>query len=132
MKEVLDATLATWRRTAHIYGSSDCLLSPADYARDLSGVDVGGPWRGTYSTEAEALAIVREAGGAAPLLGGALLRAGFIPVETPGEGDIVVVVAGGVEFGGLCTGPRVALRLARGVTEIRMQQTTVAGAWRWP
>lgn len=128
----LAATLRLWRRTAHVYGHSDCLLSIADYGRLLTGADIGLPWRGTYSTEAEAVEIVRKAGGAASLLGGALTRAGMVPVDTPERGDALVVQVLNLEAGALHLGQRVAMRLPRGVTEIRADLVDILGAWRCP
>lgn len=132
LTDVLDATVSLWRRTAFVPGQADCLLSCADYARALSGVDVGAYWRGTYSTQDEALAIVETYGGARVLLGGALRLAGFEAVSEPARGDVVVVRVPEGEVGGLCLGDRLALRLSRGIREIRFRPEMIVGAWRWP
>lgn len=127
---VLRATLRLWRRSAHIYGQADCLLSVADYARDLCGVDIGAPWRGTYRTEGAATAIVTRAGGAVPLLGGALMAGGFVQIETPTRGDPIVARARSAEFGGIYLGGgRAAFRLERGLLELKLREGAIAGAW---
>lgn len=130
---VLAATLAEWRRGTFVPGQTDCLLSCADYARTLTGIDVGAHWRGSYTTEAQAMAIVASYGSAAILLGGALRLAGFEPVDKPEAGDVVVIRIGQGEFGGLCVGSqRVALRLPKGVLETRVRDGAIVGAWRCP
>lgn len=130
---VLRDTLRYWRRSAHIYGMSDCLLSIADYGRDLCGFDVGARWRGTYSTEAEAQHIVSEAGGPVPLLGGALLAGGFVSTVGLERGYPVVARMLGKDFGGIWLGDgRCAFRLERGLLELRLPATSVLGAWQCP
>jgi hypothetical protein len=128
--DALEHTRSLWRRGAHLYGQSDCLLSVADYGQLLSGVDIGAPWRGTYDSEAAALGIVADAGGAVPLLGGALISARFVPVDNPGRGDALVVLAGH-EVGAIHLGQRIAMRLPRGMTEIRTDLVRIVSAWRF-
>jgi hypothetical protein len=130
--EAIRATLDEWTRTSHVYGKHDCLLSIANYGRGLSGVDIGAPWRDTYTTEAEALAIVRKAGGAVLLLGGALMGAGFVPVDNYRRGDALVVNVGdGAQVGALHLGDKIAMRLARGVIKVPAKFIKVAAGWRW-
>ena len=124
-------TVRAWRRAGHVYGLSDCLLKVAGYGQSLCGVDIGAPWRGTYSTEEEALAIVRSAGGAVPLLGGALMASGhFRPVDHVAFGDAVVVDLGIAEVGGIVLDGHVAMGLARGVEQLPLRFIKVVGAWR--
>jgi hypothetical protein len=130
-EEVLVATLRQWRRSAHVYGKSDCLLSVADYGGAQCGVDIGAPWRGTYSTEAEALAIVAKAGGAVRLLGGALETGGFRRVQLVERGDPIVGRVLGREIGGIWLGGgRAAFRAGTGLLEVRFNEQGVLGAWR--
>lgn len=137
---ILNATLSAWRRGRHAWGSGDCLISVADYGGAFTGTDPALPWRGTYSTEEEAHAIVAAAGGAVPLLGGALTGAGLMRVSAPMRGDCVVVGFAGVEIGGIWLGGmisstattqasrgRAALRMVNGVAEVR---APVLAAWR--
>src|SRR5690348_9661187 len=99
--EALRATLLSWRRGGISYGTSDCLLAVANYASLVTGKDVGAPWRGTYTTQAEALDIVRAAGGSVPLLGGALQRAGLRPVSEAARGDCLVIAVQGTGVEGV-------------------------------
>src|SRR5215217_2946844 len=99
-------TVRTWRRAGHVYGLSDCLLKVAGYGQSLCGVDIGAPWRGTYSTEEEALAIVRAAG------------------------EAVVVDLGTAQVGGIVLDGDVAVGIARGVEQLPLRLIKVSGAWR--
>lgn len=132
-ERVLRETLRLWRRTSHIYGQSDCLLSVADYGRALTCIDIGAPWRGTYTSEAEASRIVKDAGGAVPLLGGALVAGKFFPTEAPARGDPIVAHLLGKDFGGVWLGEgRAAFRLERGLLELKLRDSAVVGAWTCP
>jgi hypothetical protein len=76
------------------WGEHDCMLFVANWALRLTGQDPGAPWRGTYSTEAEALGILHDGGGPGPILNGALIPQGWT-ARAGGcrAGDICVVRA---------------------------------------
>lgn len=91
-------------------GEHDCLLFVADWARHLTGIDPGAPWRGTYADAAGADAILDAAGGAAELLASALEPAGWAPVSEPARGDVAALVVPGPgatleAAGGICVTP---------------------------
>jgi hypothetical protein len=131
LEAILAATLHAWRTTPFVWGKADCLISTGDYAGVLTGTDPAAPWRGTYATEAEAMAILGREGGPAAVLGRALLGAGLEAVAEPMRGDCVSVGLNGHEVGGICLGDRVGLRLAgRGLFEVHLRLVKVCGAWR--
>jgi hypothetical protein len=85
-----DATRRPWR-----WGEMDCTLFCAGWAIAKSGRDPGEGIRGTYDTEAEALAIVEKAGGMQLFIGARLRGIGWKPCvhreDKPETGDIGVV-----------------------------------------
>ena len=127
----LTATLRDWRRSSFDWGSTDCMLSTADYAGALNGTDPGAAYRGRYDDEAGAMAFVDAAGGGAAILGAALVAAGFKRVQQPQRGDPVVAQIGHNQIGGICLGDFCVFRTStRGVVEIRTSRLTILGAWR--
>lgn len=92
-----DATLACgWRQrfdtlvrermtTPFEWGVQDCCIWPADCVKAMTGVDHAAAWRGTYSTEAEAEALLQSLGGLMAL--GALAGPPCAPLAA-GPGDV--------------------------------------------
>ena len=78
-------------RKGFAWGRCDCMLFVADWAMHFTGRDPGAPWRGVCATEAEAMAVVDEAGGMLPLLASCIEPMGWRRVENPSAGDIVLV-----------------------------------------
>ncbi|ALC12464.1 DUF6950 family protein [Sphingopyxis sp. 113P3] len=128
MTDLVDLTLRDWRSHPFVYGESDCMLSMGKYVAAAGGKDITGDFLGRYSTQAEALAIMEEHGGA-----GALFAAmGLERVEgQPQRGDALELVHSEIDtIGALCTGEGVAVRLERGVTEVDLRFVKWRGAWR--
>ena len=73
------------------WGKRDCMLFVADWAKVLTGEDPGADWRGVCATEAEAMAVVDEAGGMLPLLASCIEPFGWRRVDIPTHGSIVLV-----------------------------------------
>lgn len=123
MKDLVDHTLSEWRRGGHVWGQSDCLLSVGDYLAAAGYADVSGRFRGTYSTEDGAQAIMDNHGSARGLIDmtGALRADG-----EPARGDVVLISG----IGALCTGDGYALRLERGVVELNRRFITPDAAWK--
>jgi len=71
----------------------DCTLFCGGWPVFRGQPDPGEGIRGTYSTEREALMIVRRAGGMEAFIGERLSRIGWKRVEEPQDGDIGVVHA---------------------------------------
>lgn len=123
MTDIVDETIAMWRRGKHVWGQTDCLLSVGDYLFARGYADVASEYRGTYDTEAGALQHIETAGGCDALID----RTGVPRTTEPARrGDVVLVH----NIGGICCGDVFALRLERGLFEIatRLVQPTVV--WR--
>lgn len=133
IEPVLTATLRRWRREAFCWGQRDCLMGVLDYGHELTGVDVGARWRGSYSSFDEGRVLFTAAGfvrlGA--VISASLELVGFKRVQQPQRGDVVAVRIDGDEVGGLYLGDFVAMRLGTaGVMETRIVPSRLAGVWR--
>lgn len=122
----LNATIAEWRRGKFEWGQSDCLLSVGDYLAAAGYVDIASHFRGTYSTEREALEHVDEHDGHAGLID----LTGAPRVGDPQRGDVVVIWTGETEVAGLFTGDTIVLRLERGTIEVNARMIEIIAAWR--
>lgn len=104
------------------WGQADCLTLGADWIVSRTGADPAKPWRGSYTDEAGASAILAKAGGLETFARAAMTAAGLgeplkdahavrgdvglIPVIGP-DGEAVIC--------GICTGARWAARARRGL-----------------
>jgi len=128
MTDAVDDTLRLWRSTTFEWGDRDCMLSIGDYIAARGGLDVASRYRGTYDSEAAALAHMTAAGGATGLVD----ATGLQETATPRRGDVCVIDVGGEGIGALCTGEGVAVRLERGVAEIGIRFVRIIKAWQCP
>jgi len=103
---LLAAYLRDCARTPFARGSSDCTFMVADWVWLVRGVDPVPDWRDSYSTAAEADAILARTGGLFRLVGTLARRAGLSRTSAPSDGAVGVVVVGEV--------PRCAIRTSRG------------------
>lgn len=123
-------------------GCEDCTTWCATYAQTITGLDPAADFRGTYSTETEAKALINRHGGLLHLAGPRLEQQGWKRVQTPESGDLAVIhaVAGftdrdpymteiaAVRFGPLWTA--LGLTGPCGVAPGRINH--VIGCWRPP
>lgn len=123
MTDLISATLSRWRQGRHVWGQSDCLLSVGDYLTDCGYIDIPARFRGTYSTEEGAQALIDAFGGCGGLID---LTGAPRAVDTPERGDVVLIS----NVGALCTGDGYALRLERGVIELNRRFVTPDAAWK--
>ena len=129
--DVVDETLQQWRTEAFAYGQTDCMLSIGRYLARTGHEDVTGQFHGRYDTHEGAVEIMAEHGGVPGLMeiAGAVVRDG-----APQRGDVVEVLYndddGACSIGAICTGDGVAVRLERGVVEIRLRLVSFRGVWR--
>lgn len=72
-------------------GGVDCVLFLANWIRETCGRDPAADLRGTYSTQAEARAILEKAGGFIPLVTCRLANIGWRGVSDPETGDVAIV-----------------------------------------
>jgi len=122
----LDALLSERLHTPFAWGSHDCALFAADAIVAVTEVDPAAALRGTYSTEAEARAILDAAGGLeaiatealGPSVPAALARPGDIGLLDTALGETLVV----------CLGERWMAPADDGLKVLRLGH--VAQAWR--
>lgn len=130
MTDIVDETLSAWRQGHFSYGQDDCWLSIGRYLARTGHDDVTPQFVGRYSTQEGAIRQMDAHGGAC----GLMALAGAIPKQgIPSRGDVVEVIYddddGQHGIGGLCTGGFVAVRLERGVVEVRTGLLTIGGVW---
>jgi len=126
--DLVDRTLQLWRSTGFVWGTSDCLLSIGDYIAARDGLwNVADGFRGTYDSEAGALAHIERYGGVA----GIIDLCGLQPLSPADarRGDVVILDTGEASVGALCTGPGIAARLERGAVEVNRRLVRLTHAW---
>jgi hypothetical protein len=119
-------------------GGDDCKTFPATWMQYAIGIDPAAGLRGTYSTKAEAHAILKAAGGSLAFMDGKLAPHGCWRVDAPQDGDIGLVrmMAGEnyddvmlTEVGAIRFGPSWASIAPRGVVACRAEAIAI---WRLP
>lgn len=99
-----------------VLGQCDCMLALADWVRELTGVDGGRLYRGTYSTEQEWVAVVQGAGGLVALVDSVAALVGIQRVEQPVPGDIGVIdLRSYGHAGAILAGRRWVLKVSAGL-----------------
>lgn len=118
------SALNSWPNRPFAYGSADCCRLAAHVARELTGRDYlkGLSW----SDEAEALALIRRAGGLAPLVSRQLGRP--VPVEELEAGDPVLIKIRELELLGIWLEDRVAVLRPHGLGQIGPRHVAIG----WP
>lgn len=115
------------------WGVRDCCLWPCEWVLQVTGLDGGAPWRGTYSDEAGCLAILERDGGVlAVMTRGAEEICGLARVDEARPGDVGVIrvglSAGLGLIAAICLGPgRWAAMSGEG---LRILRATTERAWR--
>jgi hypothetical protein len=99
----LSAFLRHQAQTPHEYGFCDCALVLADWWFVRTGIDPAAHLRGTYSTEDECNAVVRDQGGLLRLVSDLARSVGALPTKMLAPGAIAVVRYRGMRFGGIRT-----------------------------
>lgn len=111
--------LARAGRLGFAWGTHDCMLFAADWVCECTGRDPAAAWRGTYTNEAEALALIQDAGGASCLMHRGLAGIGWDLVQGPVQpGDVVLarLPAHDAAVAAIAAGRgRVACLMARGL-----------------
>jgi hypothetical protein len=126
--DLLSRYLRQERAEAFAWGSGnrDCMLFVAGWVRCVAGVDFAAPWRDTYSTEAESVALLDELGGYQALLShflGEPAPAG----EAAQRGDVGLLVHRDGATGLICTGKMWAAKARRGGVALG----TMVPTWYW-
>lgn len=124
----LKAFLRAVARKPFVWGHGDCILTGADWVREVEGWDPAAEYRGAYETELEAEGLLILSGGLVGMIQAQLRRS---QIESPQAGDIGVVVVRGLsgrtEVTAICTGRRWAAKTPRGVW---IGTAEVVAAWR--
>lgn len=119
-------------------GGDDCMTFPSSWMLYAIGIDPASNLRGTYSTKAEAHALMAADGGAHAFMGKRLMQVGCARIDDPRDGDIglVCMLAGESpsdvrisEIGAVRFGPVWASISPRGVVA---QRADCVAAWRFP
>lgn len=77
------------------WGERDCALWVGEWVRMRTGIDAGVPWRGTYGSEDECLALLEREGGILRVMQSAAAAAGLeVTWRAPRRGDIAVIQVG--------------------------------------
>jgi hypothetical protein len=121
-----------WPRQPSVW---DCCGLPAGWARALGYDDPMAKYRGTYSTEEQARAIVAEAGGLLGIFGEGLEGVGAVRVDRDADlqpGDIGVIELLGDEAGAVYTGLRWAFVADRGLGFATLKREAISQVWRFP
>ncbi len=132
--------LRNWLELPHRFcwggqGGDDCLMFCASWIEFVTGEDPVADFRGTYSTEDEAHALVVSHGGMLALVDKMAQRAGFQRTDDPRDGDIGIILApagmtGTIkEIGAIKFGP---LWAALGPGGVRAKKLPFIAAWAIP
>lgn len=114
------------------WGENDCLMFVAGWVREVTGTDPGARWRGTYSTEAGAKAVLQLNGGMLALMDRQLVAHGWrrVKVTAGYHGDVVIAAPRGYaeHVAGVLVSPvRVAFHTKTGITIV---PAPILKAWR--
>jgi hypothetical protein len=113
------------------WGEHDCMLEVADWLDYACGLDAAGPWRGRYSTEAEADALM-PAGLVAGMVAEAA-RLGLQEAAQPLPGDVgLVTVTGQAKPCGAIYMPSGRWRLKTEAGIVTTRDAKVLVAWTVP
>lgn len=128
--ERLDAALERARKTEFHWGEHDCCLFAADVVQAMTGHDPAAGFRGKYSDEAGAAALIAAHGSLKGLVRSVL--GDPVHPSRARRGDIVlgpVPTAGGTQAGiGVCVGRQWAVPLPTGLRFLPL--AAAAAAWR--
>lgn len=108
------------------YGTNDCLLFSADAVLAITGIDVAAPYRGTYSSETEALALVAEHGDLPGFISHVLQLTPHNNPRQARRGDVVCVDILGTVAAGVVdeTGQRCAILTELGIKRVKASAIT--------
>lgn len=125
--EYLEKLLGAQRQS----GIHDCCTFPANWAIACGRADPMQLWRGVYSTDEEAEAIIAEAGDLSLLFAIGMDEAGIREVSDPETGDIGVIDLLGYQAGAIFTGRRWAfVPASRGIGFVSIDSSSIIRIWR--
>jgi hypothetical protein len=127
--ERMNAFIEMRRKTPFAWGSADCFTFAADAVNALHGVDLMEDFRGKYSTEAEAEALLAAHGGLEAAAAERLKAAGFqeCAPNFAHRHDVALVHPGNMMLLGIVVGVHVAVTGADGLKFVR--RSLIKRAW---
>lgn len=87
-------------------GTWDCCLMPADWVREVTGIDGAAPWRGRYATRMGYMRHLKAGGGVEGVMRRGAELAGLAETDEPRRGDIGVIESVAGDMGAICLGKR--------------------------
>ncbi len=116
--ERLAALIEERRRAPFRWGAQDCCLLAADAVVAMTGEDPATAWRGRYTSEVEAEALLGPAGGLEAMVAAALAEFGAAECSPAfaQRGDVALVLAGNQPTMGVVLGDVVAAPGPEGLT----------------
>lgn len=131
-----DAFMRSRAETPFAWGSNDCCLFPADAIQAFTGTDIAADFRGKYSNEAEAFALVKTVAGGTTVADAAAYCAekyGLVEWKFPLQaqrGDLVVIQNGDTLISGIVhlNGRHVVTVGEKGL--FRVSITNIKRAWK--
>lgn len=107
------------------WGTHDCCMWAADCVLAITGTDPAAAYRGSYSTEAEAMALLDSLGGLEAI---GAMAGPACPALTARIGDIGIVSGSGAQTLGVCIGTGWLAPAAAGLAHLPL--TSARRAWR--
>lgn len=110
------------------WGVHDCATLPCDWAVLRGHPDPMAEWRGTYTTDDDARAMIASEGGLLSYFERAFAN---FPVRegAPQPGDVGVIQIAGLEAGAIFTGERWAFVGDRGIAMSKVNASHIAKVW---
>lgn len=130
--ERLAALIESRAETPFAWGTHDCVCWGAAAAEAMTGIDPWAARRGTYSTEAEADAILAEAGGLEALAASLAGEGAEVPPPRARRGDWLLAEIGNEVLLSVCLGERLAAPGPDGLRLLPVDRlgVKVLRAWR--
>lgn len=118
----LNALVGMYRRAQFEWGKRDCCLLAADSVWALTQRDPAAAWRGTYSSEAAANALLAQNGGLVGIVEAGLASIGIVADRLDPKmgqrGDPCILEQEGIEALGIVYGGGLLAMRATGVIEV--------------
>lgn len=114
-----------------IWGSWDCCLLTADWIQELTGIDGGAAWRGTYRSAFGAWEALRSGGGIIRVVGAGASAAGLVRAPRAGIAGSVGILRGDRRqcIGAVCVSPGRWATIAPGGFGWIITRTRAIAAW---
>lgn len=125
--------LASRSETAFEWGKFDCMIFASDAIELLTGADPAKEFRGAYSTEADAIEILKRRGGVRGIAMRGAKKYGFkqIPPLFAQRGDICLGRPEGQDTLGVCQGRYfVFAKSPVGLVYISLDDPNIVNVWR--